>query len=119
MKNELEYQKIKGLFVFCNKCERFIHHKQNGKKCNHPIDKQVYKAIIRTGIGYKRKTKILDARDFRTAFSELKDFEDQVRNPHLYQQSNKPKQSQILKETMAMYIGGFKINNSSFTINSA
>lgn len=104
MKNELEYQKLKGLIVFCNKCSRNIHHKTKGKKCNHPIDKQVYKAIVRTGIGNERKTKILDARDLRTAFIEFKDFENQVKNPHLFQQSNQPKQSQILKDAIAMYI---------------
>ena len=106
MKNQLEYEKIKGLIVFCNKCERNIHNKNKSKKCSHPIDKQVYKAIIRirTGNGYKRKTNVLKARDFRTAFIEFKDYEYQVKNTNLFQQTIKPKQSQILKETMAMYI---------------
>ena len=104
MKNELEFQKIKGLFLYCNKCDNYIHQKQKGKKCSHPIEKQVYKAIIRTGNGYERKFKTLDARDFRTAFSELKDFEHQVKNPHLYQKAIRQLQPEILEEAMAMYL---------------
>ncbi len=104
MKNELEFQKLKGIIVFCNKCSRNIHHKNKGKKCNHPLDKQVYKAIVRTGIGNERKTKILEARDFRTAYSEFKDFEYQVKNPHLFQKAIKQEHPEILQETMVMYI---------------
>ncbi|KAF0236677.1 MAG: hypothetical protein FD181_2581 [Prolixibacteraceae bacterium] len=104
MKNELEYHKFKGLFLYCNKCDNYIHQKQKGKKCSHPIEKQVYKAIIRTGNGYERKFKTLDARDFAGAVKETLDFEDKVKNPHLYQQSNNPKQSPYLEDTIRMYI---------------
>jgi len=83
VKNELEYQKFKGLIVFCNKCRRNIHHKQKGQKCNHPIDKQVYKAVVRTGSGYERKTKILKSRDFDEAVKEFLEFKEQVKSPIL------------------------------------
>ena len=104
MKNELEYQKFNGLTVFCNKCKRNIHNKQKGKKCSHPIDKQVYKAIVRTGSGYERKTKILKSRDFDKAVKEFLDFKDQVKNPILYQKSFQKSKSQLLQDAMAMYI---------------
>jgi integrase len=104
MKNELEYQKFKGLIVFCNKCKRNIHNKQKGKKCNHPIDKQVYKAVVRTGIGYERKTKVLEARDFGKAVTEFRDFKHQVKNPHLYQPTSEHTESPYLEDAMAMYI---------------
>lgn len=104
MKNELEYQKFKGLIVFCNKCKRNIQNKQKGKKCSHPIDKQVYKAIVRTGSGYERKTKILEAREFDKALKEFLEFKEQVQNPELYQQANKQIHSPYLKDAIAMYI---------------
>jgi len=105
MKNELEYQKLNGLIVFCNKCRRNIHNQQKGKKCSHPIDNQVYKAIIRIpDSGYDRKTKILKSRDFDKAVKEFLDFKEQVKNPLLYQQTSKQIQSPYLKATLAMYI---------------
>lgn len=104
MKNELEYQKFKGLIVFCNKCKRNIHNKQKGKKCSHPIDKQVYKAIVRTGSGYERKTKILEARDFASAVKEFFDFKEQVLNPLLQIEADKKIQSPFLQDAIAMYI---------------
>ena len=60
MKNELEYQNFKGLFVFCNKCKSNIHNNQKGKrKCTHPLEKQVYKAIVNDpNAGGQRRTKI-------------------------------------------------------------
>lgn len=105
MKNELEYQKLKGLIVFCNKCKSNIHHNKKGNNCNHPIDRQAYKAVIRIpNSGYERKTKILKSRDFDKAVKEFLDFKEQVKNPLLYQQSSKTLQSQYLKDTLAMYI---------------
>ena len=104
MKNELEYQKFKGLIVFCNKCKTNIHNNTKGNNCKHPINRQVYKAIVRTGSGYERKTKILKSRDFDNAVKEFLDFKEQVKNPILYQQTSKNKQSQYLKDALAMYI---------------
>ena len=104
MRNELEYQKFKGLIVFCNKCKRNIHNKQKGKNCSHPIEKQVYKAIVRTGTGYERKTKILEARDFAGAVKEFFDFKEQVLNPLLQIEADKKIQSPFLQDAIAMYI---------------
>jgi integrase len=104
VKNELEYQKFKGLIVFCNKCKTNIHNNKKGNACKHPINRQVYKAIVRTGSGYDRKTKILKSRDFDKAIKEFLDFKEQVLSPALYQQSNKKPKSPYLKNTLAMYI---------------
>ena len=105
MKNELEYQKLNGLFVFCNKCKKNIHHNKKGNDCKHPINRQVYKAIVRIpDSGYDRKTKVLKSRDFDKAMKEFLDFKEQVKNPILYEQSNKNIQSQYLKDAIAMYI---------------
>lgn len=105
MKNELEYQKLKGLFVFCNKCKTDIHHNKKGNKCNHPIEKQVYKAIIRIpGSGYERKTKILKSRDFSEAVKEFLDFKEMVQNPLLQQEADKKTKTPFLKDAIVMYI---------------
>ena len=105
MKNELEYQKFKGIIVFCNKCKSNIHHNKKGSNCKHPIDKQVYKAVVRIpNSGYERKTKILKSRDFAGAVKEFLDFKEQVLNPVLYQESVQRIQSPFLQDAMAMYI---------------
>jgi len=105
MKKELEYQKFKGLIVFCNKCKRNIHNKHKGNKCDHPIDKQVYKAIVRIhGSGYTRKTKILKSRNFDKAIKEFLEYKEQVQNPILNIQPDKKLKSQYLKDTIEMYI---------------
>jgi integrase len=107
MRNGLEYQKFNGLIVFCNECKSNIHHKKNGNKCKHPINKQVYKAIIRTpnsDSGYERKTKVLKSRDFDKAVIEFLDFKEQVKNPLLYQQPEKELKPVLLKDTMAKYV---------------
>ncbi len=107
MRKDLEYQKFKGLTVFCNNCKSNIHHKDNGNKCKHPIDKQVYKAIIRipnSDSGYERKTKVLKSRDFDKAVKEFIDFKEQVKNPILYHQPTKKLKPKLLQDALAMYV---------------
>ncbi|NPD44654.1 hypothetical protein [Lentimicrobium sp. S6] len=105
MKTSLEYKYFPGLTVYCNQCNLSIHHKNKGNKCKHPINKQVYKAIVRIpNSGYDRKTKILKARDYNEAVKEFIDFKEQVKNPVLYQQSDKKLKPQLLKDGIAMYI---------------
>lgn len=105
MKNGLEYHKFQGLTIFCNKCKSSIHHKNKGNKCKHPINKQVYKAIVRiSDSGYERKTKVLKSRDFNNAVIEFIDFKEQVKNPILFPQSTKKINPELLKGALAMYI---------------
>jgi len=48
MRKNLDYQKINGLFVFCRKCRSDINgNSKSANGCNHPIESQAYKAIIR------------------------------------------------------------------------
>ena len=106
MKKMLKFQKIKGLIVFCAKCRSDVNgNSKNAKNCNHPLESQAYKAIVRVpNSGYERKTKILSARNYEDALLEFIEFQKQVKNPVLYHQSNKKIQSQNLKDTIAMYI---------------
>mgnify|MGYP001430219889 CR=1 FL=1 len=53
-------KKIKGLYVFCNKCKAKSKSRlAPSSKCSHPIDKQVYKAIITIPGTKKVRTKVL------------------------------------------------------------
>lgn len=106
MKKTLKYQKISGLIVFCKKCRSDVYgNSKKAKNCNHPLECQSYKAIVRVpNSGYERKTKILSARNYEDALVEFVEFQKQVKNPVLFQQTNKKIQSQFLKDTMAMYI---------------
>jgi integrase len=83
MRKTLEYQKLNGLFVFCKKCRSDVNGKsKKAKSCNHPMESQSFKAIVRVpNSGYDRKTKILNARNFKDAVLEFFDFEKQVKNP--------------------------------------
>lgn len=104
MKNELEFQKLKGLMLWCNKCKSDIHGKK-GKKCDHPIARQVYKAVVVIPNSVNgRKTKNLKSKDFGGAVKEFLEFKEQVKNPILYQESDKKTQSPYLEDTLAMYI---------------
>jgi len=85
MRKTLEYQKLNGLFVFCKKCRSDVNGKsKTAKSCNHPLESQSYKAIVRIpNSGYDRKTKILNARNFEDAVLEFVDFKKQVKNPFI------------------------------------
>lgn len=104
MKQKLEYHKFSGLQIFCRKCKTTIHSVSKSKsKCDHPFDKQVYKAIIKPPDGGgKRKTLILKSKSFDEAVIELLAFKKEVINGTLLPKVNsKP---QLLIECMAMYI---------------
>lgn len=107
MRKTLEYQKLNGLFVFCNKCRSDINGKsQKAKNCNHPLESQAYKAIVRIpNSGYDRKTKILIARNFEDAVLEFVDFKKQVKNPFTNSiKTSKPVKTNLLIELMTKYI---------------
>ncbi len=107
MRKTLEYQKLNGLFVFCNKCRSDINGKsQKAKSCNHPIESQAYKAVVRIpNSGYDRKTKILIARKFEDAVLEFVNFKKQVRNPFINKiKTIKTAKTNLLIELMTKYL---------------
>ena len=76
----LKYKKFKGLHIVCKKCSRNIEVSQDEYKgCNHPLDRQRYKAeVIINGI---RKTRDLKATDYNDAIIELAEFKKELLNP--------------------------------------
>lgn len=83
-KKRIDYRKFPGLKIICRKCGYEIHNiGESGLKtdCRHPLESQVYKAVLiepRTG---KRKTRILDASSYDEALAGLLKFKDELRNP--------------------------------------
>ena len=107
MRKNLDYQKINGLFVFCRKCRSDINgNSKSATGCNHPLESQAYKAIIRIpGSGYDRKTKVLNARNFEDALLEFAQFKKQVKSPLRNSiRKAKPSKTNLLIELMPKYI---------------
>ena len=80
----LKYKKIAGLKIYCNQCKKTLN-KGNNKLggCNHPIEKQVYKAVynIPNG-GGKRKSKVLTSRVLDKAIVECLEFKASLSSPN-------------------------------------
>lgn len=83
-KKRIEYRKYPGLKILCRKCGYEIQNvgdKGLNTSCQHPLESQVYKAVlIEPGTG-KRKTRILDASSHDEALVELLKFKEELRNP--------------------------------------
>ena len=76
----LKYQKFKELHIVCKKCNKQIETSQSPYKgCNHPIERQRYKAIVNINGG--RKTRDLKATDYNDAIIELAEFKKELSNP--------------------------------------
>lgn len=76
----LKYKKFTGLHIVCKKCNKLIEVSQETyKDCNHPLDRQKYKAIIRQNGG--RKTRDLKTLEYDEAIRELLDFKHELANP--------------------------------------
>jgi len=77
----LKYKKFVGLHVICKKCGKIIEVNQDPYKgCNHPIERQRYKAVIKfNGV---RRTRDLKSLDYTEAVKELIDFKDELKNPY-------------------------------------
>lgn len=112
MAKTLKYVKINGLRVFCNECKRTINNSSTSKsKCNHPLEKQVYKAVIKiTNGGGKIRTRILKSLELDDAIIELVDFKKEVNNDS-YGQTDRNETPQLLIECIAMYIDYINDNN--------
>ncbi len=112
MAKTLKYLKINGLRIFCNECKRTINNSSTSKcKCNHPIEKQVYKAVIKiANAGGKKRTRILKSLELDDAIIELLDFKKEVNNDS-YGQTDRNETPQLLIECIAMYIDYINDNN--------
>lgn len=76
----LKYKKFTGLHIVCKKCNRHIEVSQTPYKgCNHPLERQRYKAIIKVNGG--RKTRDLKSLDYDEAVKELLEFKSELTNP--------------------------------------
>ena len=102
---KLYYKEYKGLQVFCQKCRSIITANTKAtKKCNHPIERQIYKAnIIVPDSGGKRRTKNLVAREFDQAVIELINFKKEVEKPELFLVKADEKPDSLIA-CIAMYI---------------
>jgi integrase len=76
----LKYKKFTGLHIVCKKCNRHIEVSQTPYKgCNHPFERQKYKAVLKAnGV---RKTRDLRSLDYDEAVKELLDFKSELSNP--------------------------------------
>jgi integrase len=100
----LKYKKFTGLHIVCKKCGRHIEVSQtpyNG--CIHPLERQKYKAVLKTNGG--RKTRDLTSLDYDEAIKELLAFKDELSNPFKFittepKVDNKP---ELLKDCVMMY----------------
>lgn len=76
----LKYKKYVGLHIVCKKCSKQIEVSQaQYKGCNHPLERQRYKAIIK--INGVRKTKDLTSLIYDEAVKELLEFKELLKNP--------------------------------------
>jgi integrase len=76
----LKYKKFTGLHIVCKKCNRHIEVSQTPYKgCNHPLERQKYKAIIKSN--GSRKTRDLRSLDYDEAIKELLEFKSELSNP--------------------------------------
>jgi integrase len=76
----LKYKKFAGLHIVCKKCNKLIEVTSAPYKgCNHPFERQKYKAIIKANGG--RKTRDLKSFEYDDAIKELLDFKNELENP--------------------------------------
>jgi hypothetical protein len=76
----LKFKKFKGLHIVCKKCNKSIEINQESYKgCNHLIEKQRYKAVVR--IDGIRKTKDLTSREYDDAVAELISWKKELESP--------------------------------------
>jgi integrase len=100
----LKYKKFAGLHIVCKKCSRYIEVSQNPYKgCNHPIERQKYKVVLKVNGG--RKTRDLKALDYDEAIKELLAFKDELTNPFKFI-TTEPKvdtKPELLTDCVMMY----------------
>jgi integrase len=101
MKNLIIPVKIRmpGLYVYCNKCKRYSK-KEDGYlrksgKCNHPIEKQVYKIKVHVPASFKRcRTITLQTKEAKGIVKEYYMYKEQLEITH-YEKSPKEEKIEI------------------------
>ena len=100
----LKYKKFTGLHIVCKKCNRNIEVSNVVYKgCEHPIEKQKYKALFK--IDGVRKTKDLKALDYHEAIKELLAWKEELANPIIFkpQVEKKGSDSDLLIDCISMF----------------
>ena len=100
----LKFKPYKGLQIVCKVCGKTIH--KNGrsyKGCSHPLDRQVYKAVIKDPFTLKVKTRDLKSKVYDEAIIELLDFKNELNIPVLYKEPEKAK-PKLLIDCLAAYL---------------
>lgn len=100
----LKYKKFTGLHIVCKKCNRHIEVSQTPYKgCNHPLERQKYKAIVHINGG--RKTRDLKSLDYDEAVKELLEFKSELSNPYTLSIEVKTVESkpELYEECIMMY----------------
>ena len=73
-------KRIKCLYIFCNKCKTKKRGQlKSSDSCNHPLDKQVYKAIVTIPSTKKVRTRTFTTRDIDIAIKETLEFEKELK----------------------------------------
>ena len=108
-KKMLEYRKYSGLKILCKKCGFEIQNiTGDGLKtdCKHPLEFQIYKAVlIEPGSG-KKKTRNLKSLDYDGAVRELILFKEELANPipHALLQVKKVEMPMGLVKCITIYL---------------
>lgn len=100
----LKYKKFSGLHIVCKKCNKNVEVSSSPYKgCNHPIDRQRYKVIVK--LNGNRKTRDLKALDYDDAIRELLEFKDELANPFklITTNQNIEVKPELLTECVMMY----------------
>lgn len=100
--------RIKGLFVYCNKCKiKSKSYFTTSPECNHPHDKQVYKAIINIPGTKRVRAKVLTTRNFNEAIKQTLDFEQTLRDND-FKKNDEVKVEEYKPQDLLHAIGLFK-----------
>ncbi|HRE76431.1 MAG TPA: hypothetical protein PLL09_01270 [Flavobacterium sp.] len=100
----LKFKKFTGLHVVCKKCNKNVEVSSSPYKgCNHPIERQKYKAIVK--INGARKTKDLKATEYDDAVKELLEFKHELSNPMNFKitETNVEVKYELLTDFILMY----------------
>lgn len=109
----LKYKKFKGLHIVCKGCNRSVEITQPiYKGCNHPIEKQRYKAVVK--INGIRKTKDLKSIEYDDAIVELIAWKKELESPILITINLKHQEIcfELVEDCIKMYkdwLGGFGV----------
>jgi len=105
----LENKGFEGLSVCCMKCKcRINNHKANAK-CNHPYEKQVYRAFFKDKIIQKDHSQVLQSRNYEDAVEEFIKYKNEVNDSLQKQLDEQPvskfgEKSMLISDCMARFI---------------